>query len=79
MVVIEGLSKNRQLSLKLLIAGVTMMGFSSFALYKRVILGEEKRKQLGEITPDGELRMFDDKEIAQRERDSWFTKVFGNK
>lgn len=55
-----------------------MMVFSSVALYRREFLGQEKRKQLGEFTPDGGLRMFDEKEIAERERQSFFTRIFGS-
>lgn len=61
-----------------MVFGVTLMVFSSVPLYKRVIKGEDKKKQMGELTPDGGLRMFDEKEIEQRERQSYFTRIFGS-
>lgn len=44
---------------------------------KIVINGEEKRQQIGEMTPDGQLRIFSEQEKIQREKDSYFTKIFG--
>jgi hypothetical protein len=71
-------ASNGQCSAKLIVFGLTVMAFSSVPLYKRVIKGEEKKKQIGELTPDGGLRMFDEKEIEKRERESYFTQVFGS-
>lgn len=42
-----------------------------------MVLGEEKRRQVGEMTPDGQLRIFTDQEMVERERESWFTSIFG--
>lgn len=42
-----------------------------------VVLGEEKRRQVGEMTTDGQLRFFNEQEMIERERESWFTRIFG--
>lgn len=42
-----------------------------------VVLGEEKRRQVGEMTPDGQLRFFNEQELIERERETWFTRIFG--
>lgn len=42
-----------------------------------MVLGQEKRKQVGELASDGQLRFFNEEEIAQREKETYFTKIFG--
>lgn len=41
-------------------------------------MGQEKRRQVGEMTPDGQLRMFNEEEIIEREKESYFTRIFGS-
>jgi hypothetical protein len=42
-----------------------------------VILGEEKRRQMGEKMPDGSIRMFEGNEADERERQTVFGRIFG--
>lgn len=67
----------KQQSIKLILIGIPIMVVSSYMLYKRLVLGEEKRRQVGEMTPDGQLRFFNQQELIEKERETWFTTIFG--
>lgn len=60
-----------------MLVGLPLFVISSVVLYRRVIEGERKRVQVGEYTPDGGLRVFDDAEQADRDRSRWMTRIFG--
>lgn len=65
--------------LKLILIGVPIILFTSFGMYKRLYLGEQKKEQLGELDANGKLRMFTEEEVERRDRSSWFSKLFGDK
>lgn len=61
----------------LLMVGIPLFLTTSVVLYKRVYQGNEKKVQVGEYTPDGGLRMFNEAEKEERDRKSWLTRIFG--
>lgn len=50
---------------------------SSYMLYKRFYMGEEKKVQIGEQTEDG-VRWFSPEEIKKTDESRIVTKIFGN-
>lgn len=65
------------LSVKLFFIAIPILVVSSAVLYKRIVLGEEKRSQKGEFTPDGGLHMFSEAEVSRKEQEKLSTKIFG--
>lgn len=61
----------------LLLVGIPLFITTSVVLYKRVYEGHEKKVQLGEYTPDGGLRIFNEAEKVERDKKSWLTRIFG--
>lgn len=61
----------------LVMLSLPLLAVTSAVLYKRVFVGEPKRVQTGEYTPDGGLRMFTEKEKEERDAETWMTRIFG--
>lgn len=64
-------------SVFLIMLALPLFTVSTYVLYKRVILGQPKRVQQGEYTPDGGLRIFDAEEKKERNSNTWTTWFFG--
>ena len=70
--------KNKQnRSIFLIMLSLPLIAVSSVVLYKRLYLGQPKRMQAGEYTPDGGLRIFTEEEKMEKDKSSWFVKLFG--
>lgn len=50
---------------------------SSYMLYKRVYLQEDKKVQLAEYREDGSVRWFTPEEIKKKDEESLTTRIFG--
>lgn len=55
------------------------MAFPTLEIYRRLVLGTERRKQTGEILPDGTVRDFSPEEIEYVDKNSFFVKWFGER
>lgn len=62
-----------------MIGGVVLMAFPTLEIYRRLVLGTERRKQTGEILPDGTVRDFSPEEIEYVDKNSFFVKWFGER
>ncbi|PRT52560.1 hypothetical protein B9G98_00180 [Wickerhamiella sorbophila] len=64
-------------SVFLIMLSIPLVAVTTAVLYKRVLVGQPKRVQTGEYTPDGGLRMFTEDEREDRDSKSWMTRIFG--
>lgn len=74
----EDLKKVR--SYQLIVAGLLFTVVPSIELYRRIYLGGERKIQQGQYNPkDGTIRDFTEEEKVEVFKNSWFTKIFGEK
>ncbi|KAG7881032.1 hypothetical protein KL905_002102 [Ogataea polymorpha] len=61
-------------------AGLIFMALPAIEIYRRIYLDKERKIQQGEYNPkDGTLRLFSEEEKLEKFRNSWMTKIFGEK
>lgn len=65
---------------KMMIAGAIFLIVPSLELYRRLYAGGERRIQQGEFNPlDGTIKQWEDEEKVRNFKESWLTKLFGEK
>lgn len=65
---------------KMIIAGAVFLIVPSLELYRRLYAGGERRVQQGEFNPvDGTIKQWEEEEKIRNFKQSWLTKLFGEK
>ncbi|GME82739.1 unnamed protein product [Ambrosiozyma monospora] len=63
-----------------IVAGLLFLIVPSVEIYRRLYLDEERKIQQGLFNPqDGTIREFDEEEKVKNFKNSWFTRIFGEK
>ncbi|GMG39352.1 unnamed protein product [Ambrosiozyma monospora] len=63
-----------------IVAGLLFLIVPSVEIYRRLYLDEERKMQQGIFNPqDGTIREFDEEEKVKNFKNSWFTRIFGEK
>lgn len=65
---------------KMMIAGAMFLIVPSIELYRRLYNGGERRIQQGEFNPkDGTIKQWEEEEKVRNFKESWLTRLFGEK
>ncbi|ODQ46053.1 hypothetical protein PICMEDRAFT_12491 [Pichia membranifaciens NRRL Y-2026] len=65
---------------QMMVAGAVFLIIPSVELYRRLYAGGERRIQQGEFNPiDGSIKEWEEEEKVRNFKDSWLTKLFGEK
>ncbi|GMM47785.1 hypothetical protein DAPK24_043830 [Pichia kluyveri] len=65
---------------QMMVAGTIFLLIPSFELYRRLYAGGERRIQIGEFNPvDGSIKEWEEEEKIRNFKESWLTKLFGEK
>lgn len=63
-----------------IVAGLLFMSLPCIELYRRYYKNGERKMQEGEFNPqDGTIRKYTEEEKIEKFKNSWFTKIFGEK
>lgn len=65
---------------KMMLAGAVFLVVPCIELYRRLYQGGERRIQQGEFNPlDGTIKKWEDEERVRNFKESWLTRLFGEK
>lgn len=65
---------------QMMVAGAVFLIVPSLELYRRLYAGGERRIQQGEFNPtDGTIKEWEEEEKVRNFKESWLTKLFGEK
>lgn len=65
---------------QMIIGGAVFLIVPSLELYRRLYAGGERRVQQGEFNPlDGSIKEWEEEEKVRNFKESWLTKLFGEK
>lgn len=63
-----------------IVAGLIFIGLPCIELYRRFYMNGERKMQQGEFNPrDGTIRKYTEEEKIKNFKNSWLTKIFGEK
>lgn len=63
-----------------IVAGLIFIGLPCIELYRRFYMNGERKMQDGEFNPrDGTIRKYTEEEKIKNFKNSWLTKIFGEK
>ncbi|CAY69254.1 Hypothetical protein PAS_chr2-1_0614 [Komagataella phaffii GS115] len=65
--------------IQLIIFGLPLVILPGYELYQRIFNGKERKIQQGEILSDGTLREFSEYEKYEVHKNSWLTRIFGER